>query len=184
MNPISLDSMNIISIDFGKRRTGIFLRANGKEESLKICNKPKASMEEALVCIYDSFKTILELYHFDIGFIEGYAINMAHAFGVIPLAEVAGVIKLVFKQYGVSLVTIPVQTWKFLTVGQIDKHKQEDQYREAVRLKYDREFDTVDQIDAFLIYEAAKAIGQRTKRLSDSMRKLKNQMIEILNKGK
>lgn len=173
--------MNVISIDPSKYSTGIFTKIDGQENSFVILNKKGCSQEEALKNIYQVFTSILkkEKYHF--GLIEGYGFNFKskNIRSVIPMSEVGGVIKLIFAQAEIPLITVPVQTWRTLTIGRINK-KSKDNYLAAISIKYGCNFSTTDESDAFLIYQAVKEMAKRTKRLTPGMIKIKKQLQKII----
>lgn len=120
--------LNIISIDPSKADTGFFIKGGGREYTGVIENPICCSTPQATNIIYNHFKKLLDLgngQQFDYGLIEDYAFNPKNKKSIIPLAEVGGVIRLVFYQSGIPLVVVPVQTWKSLmSVNQIDKQKK------------------------------------------------------------
>lgn len=176
--------MNIISIDPSKIRTGVFTIIDEKESSLLLENKRNIPQEEALICIYNFFNYILNNNHFDIGLIEGYGFNPKNRKSIIPMCEIGGVIKLIFNNALIPLITIPVMTWKTLTIGKykIDKRKNPDEYLRMIEFKYEKSFESIDEADAFLIYISAKEIGKRTKYLTPSMKKIRKQISDIIAK--
>lgn len=172
--------MNVISIDFSKVCTGVFTRVAKKENSFCIVNKAKMPQQKALENIYDSFSIILEKDNFHFGLIEGYGFNPVNKHSMVPMSEIGGVIKLIFAQKGIDLVTVPIQTWKSVTgMGKIDKRKNPDLYLQTIETRYGKAFSNIDMADAYLIYHAAWMICQRTSYLSKSMRTMRDRIIAI-----
>lgn len=176
--------MNLISVDFGKYKTGVFCKKSGKEDSMLIRNKPRASMEESLSVIYHDLKKIIELSQPDFGIMEGYGFNEKHKSSRIPMAEIGGVIKLLFYQLDIPVIVMPIQTWKTLTVGMVDKKKDEDLYRSIVKQKYGKEFQSLDETDAFLFYQSLKIISLGECRLTKSMKRIRSKLSEIIDSHK
>ncbi len=172
--------MNIISIDFSKVSTGIYAKYKKVEASEVIKIKPKTTQKETLRILYANFYKRLIDKKYDFGLIEGYAFNPKNRRGLIPMSEIGGVIRLAFSQTQTPLVTIHVQIWKMLIQININKNKQKKKYIAAIKTKYDKSFDTVDQADAFLIYQAARIIAKRTTNITPAMRKAKDKLIKII----
>ena len=172
--------MNIISIDFAKYSTGIYTKVEGQESCFIIANKKKCSDQEALLNLYTAFTGILQNVRYNFGLIEGYGFNPINKQSMIIMSEIGGVIKLAFAYAEVPLITMPIQTWKMLTIGRIEKHGNETVYLDAIKSKYERSFANIDIADAFLIYQAAKVICKRTKRLTPAMGKIKAQLQKII----
>lgn len=176
--------MNVIAIDFSKRKTGIFLRINGQEKSRLIKNKYNATQGQALVNINNSFKNLLNEFEIDFGLIEGYGFNLKNKRSMVPMCEVGGTIKLVFANRGIPLIEIPIQTWKMLTINfKGKKEKNLDKYLGMVSKTYGKEFKTSDEADAFMIYQAAKIIAKKNGRMTDSMRKIKEQLKTVIERN-
>jgi len=171
--------MNVISIDFAKYKTGVFTRIGGKEKTFTITMPRNSSQEDVLHILYGTFEAILDEDHFHFGLIEGYGFNPENKRSMVPMCEIAGVIKLAFIHAGVPIITMPIQTWKKLTIGRIDK-KKVAAYLRAVKVKYNREFSNTDEADAFLIYQAAKKICKMTKGLTSTMEKIKARLEQII----
>ena len=175
--------MNVISIDFSKVRTGIFTKIDGRASSLSIENKAKISNEKALVNVYQAFTVILDNQKYNFGLIEGYAFNFRRPSGISVMAEIAGVIKLSFAERKIPLITIPVQVWKSLTISNIDKTKNPDLYFAEIKKKYGMDFVIEDEADAFLIYQATREVAKKTKRLTPAVKKIKERLQKIIEKG-
>jgi len=174
--------MNSISIDFSEHCTGIYTSIEGKGASLSIKNKARISREEALKNIYISFKAILTNTAFDFGFIEGYGFNKQFTKSMICMCEVAGVIKCIFALHNIPLIEIPIQTWKRLTIGkEINKRDFPNEYLQAIKFRYEKEFSNTDEADAFLIYQAARIIGGTTKYMTPVVKKIKTKISKAID---
>jgi Holliday junction resolvasome RuvABC endonuclease subunit len=176
--------VNIIAIDFSKVRTGIFIKNEGVESASSITNKAWAKQETVLVKLYNEFTSILNNKKIDIGFIEGYAFNPKNRSGMIPMSEYGGIIKLVFALAGIPLVVIPVQTWKSIIKIKMNKNKNPDKYLKIIADKFGREFQNIDEADAFLIYKTARLIAKGGFRLSESAVKIRKNLKKIIDKIK
>lgn len=172
--------MNIISIDPSKKCTGIFTIIDGEELSLSIDHSYKDQQEDMLQDIYYFFTKILENNKYDIGFVEGYWLSNKRGFTLEP--EIVGVIKLVFAIAEVPLITIPIPTWKAIVRIKINKKKMPDEYLQAIKIKYNKEFMIIDEADAFLIYVAADYIMNNVV-TNDGAVKVKKRIKEVLQKG-
>lgn len=173
--------MNIISIDFSKKNTGVFTKIEGQESSFSISNSYKTPQEDALKKIYEIIDSSLKCENFNLGLIEGYGFNPLNKSSIIPMSEIGGVIKLAFVINDIPIITVPIQTWKMLTIGNINKDKYPNDYLEAVDFKYKRLFSNTDEADAFLIYQAAKELSKKTSRLTASMVKIREQIKNVID---
>lgn len=167
--------MNVITIDYSKKCTGIFTKIDGVETSLTIRNKVKCSQEKALCNIYTQFIELLSSFRFDFGVVE-VPRNSAFQMGMF---EIGGVIKLAFAQKGIPLIPIYVQTWKTLTIKKADK-KRVKAYLDLVEDKYKRRFKTTDEADAYMIYKAIILIAKKTKGMTKGMLKIKDSILSII----
>lgn|SRR5512136_76907 len=151
-------NMNVISIDPSKYSTGIYMTVHEVETTTIIDNPKGCSNEQAADKIYDTVYSLLDIGNgtqFDFGLIEGYSFNREKWQSIIPLAEIGGVIRLVFYKVGIPLVEIPTQSWRSISgVNKfgIDKQKEPEQYLQAIKNYFKKEFNTTDEADAYLIY--------------------------------
>lgn len=173
--------MNIISIDPSKKCTGLFIKVDGKEESISISHSYKTPQEEVLQNIYAFFTHILHESKFHMGLIEGYW--LANPRGMLIEPEIVGVIKLCFAQAKVPLITVNISIWKSIVKININKRKKEKEYLEAIRVKYGKDFGIVDEADAFLIYEATRQIAKNTKRMSNASMKIREKIKKVYQQG-
>jgi hypothetical protein len=167
--------MNIISVDFSKRCTGVYYRHYDGEGSFIITNKAKVTQGQALMTIYREVTNFLiQKKHFDIALIE-------KIFRGDTFIEICGVITLSLAQAGIPIVKIPVQTWKSVTgFFRLDKKKNPAEYLTAVKEIYKHEFKTTDEADAFLIYQGAREI-MKLENPTKAAAKVRKQLIAILS---
>jgi len=172
--------MNIISIDPSKLKTGVFTRIDKIESSFVIKNKTGSTIGETLIKIYSEFSKILDAGVYDFGMVE----NPRHSSFAMYMFEIIGVIKLAFAEHGIPIIPVYVQTWKTLTMKGVNKKENAAVYLKIVKKKYDREFKTTDEADAFLIYQAVKIIAKKTNSLTKGMKKIKDQLSKIIEEYK
>lgn len=172
------DEMNTIAIDPSKSSTGIFCKVNNVETSRLIKTKPGCSQGETLPYIYKKMCEIVSANQFDLGFIEMGTITV-NPIGAVSLFEVSGVIRLACAQHNIPMITVPIPTWKSLTIGVRTDKKNKTRYLSLVKQKYGIEFKTTDQADAYMIYCAIKEISQHAGKLTDAQQKIYNQISEI-----
>lgn len=174
--------LNVISIDPAKN-TGIYVKACGVEDWIMIKNKAKVPQGKVLVKIYQEFRNILSKAVFDIALIEGYARNPKNRNSVSSMGEVNGVIKMVLTEFDIPFVSIPVPSWKCLTIGQVKKSNKKN-YLKAAENVTGIQFDSTDVADAYMIYLAVSKILKKTKYLSDAERGIKEQVSSIIKLAK
>jgi Holliday junction resolvasome RuvABC endonuclease subunit len=172
--------MNIISIDPSKSSTGIYKTFKGAFQSYCIKNKQKVSQADALKVIADKLVEEFRAVNYTFGMIEGYGINSKNKYSITVIPEIVGVIRLMFRLYDIPLITVPVQTWKRITGIKVDKKKFKGKYLEVVNRKYNMDFSTTDEADAFLIYTTVREICKKTKRLTDSEIKIRTAFADVL----
>lgn len=180
--------LNIISIDPSKTDTGFFIKGGGREYTGVIENPICYTTAQAANNIYNTLKHLLYLgnwQQFDYGLIEDYAFNPKNKKSIIPLAEIGGVIRLVFDQSGIPLIAVPVQTWKSLMcVNQIDKQKNSKLYLETVNKYYNKDFKTTHEADAWLIYNSVQVILKSNYNLlPENTRAIRDKIEKIINKN-
>lgn len=180
--------LNIISIDPGKADTGFFIKGDGREYTGVIENPICCTTAQVTNIIYNTLKRLLDLgngQQFDYGLIEDYAFNPKNKKSIIPLAEIGGVIRLVFYQLGIPLIAIHVQTWKSLMgVNKIDKQKNSKLYLETVNKYYNKAFETTHEADAWLIYNSVQVIlNSNYNLLTETTREIRDKIEKIIRKG-
>ena len=174
--------MNIIAIDPSKKCTGVFLKIDGKEESLSITHGIKVVQRDVLLNIYYMFTKLLKENEFGMGFIEGYW--LVHPRGMTIEPEIVGVIRLVFALAGIPLITVPIATWKSIVKIGVDKKKKPAEYLRVINHRYMKQFELVDEADAYLIYIATRYIARHTKTMSKAATKVRNQIKEVMEGNK
>lgn len=168
--------LDIITIDPSKICTGYYI--NTTDETGVIKNKTKTGNEDVLINIYYRMEDIVEQRNFDLAVIEGYSFNPVNPVAASVLMEIGGVIKLVFADHNIPVISIPPQSWRSKTIGKIKKSSK-GKYIQAVKEKYGREFETTDEADAYMIYMALAEIAKKTKYLKP-YEKVIREMIKYL----
>lgn len=167
--------MNIISIDFSKISTGVYTNINGKEASFAIKIKSSVKLPDAMCIIYNEFTKILDDNNYDFGLIEWI-------YRGTSLLKISGVICLAFAQHKIPLVEIPAMTWKsVLGICKLDKKHDPDKYMSFVETKYGKVFDTTDEADAYMSYQAVKQICKETKVITSAAAKIREQIKKIID---
>jgi len=173
----------MISIDPGKYRTGIFYKSTTLEKSFCIKNRKPLADEYALVNIHDMLNVMVnELYadgeEINFAIIEGYGVNLKKRNSMLFMGEVIGVIRLTLTLHDIPIITMPIQTWKHYC--RIESKKSLiRKYLDEVYQKFNMEFDTTDEADAYMMYRALVNISKKTKSLSETDIKIKDQLRKI-----
>lgn len=178
--------MQIITFDTGKYSAGVFVFTGEKSASYTIKNKSKIQ-EEAIFTMVESVSEIL-CRHFDrrekiLAIIEGYGNSPKNKRSVRINAEIVGAVKYLFYLWNAQVLIMPVQTWKSLTIGRIDK-KDENNYMQVIKNIYGKSFESTDEADAFLFYQALVALGNKTANLTPAQTELRRQAAEYLEELK
>lgn len=170
--------MNIISIDPSKSATGICIKHENKIISDVIGTKG-LSEEKAYVIIAKRIEEIIKKYNIQVALIEGYAWskNVNRSFSI--MAEVKGIILNELYKKNVKVITVPIKTWQMLCKGILPKKKEgHKKYLDYVKVNYKKEFNTVDQADAYLILNCMYLIWNGLIKTNEHIR-LQKQMQAI-----
>ena len=152
--------MNVISIDPGVERTGIYLFRNGQGSSISIERPHSAERWNHLA---ELRKAILQYTKgMDLALVEDYPYGLP-ALRAASAIEVGGVVRGTLTEMGVPIIVVGISTWKALTIGHMRKGtiSEVKAYCRAVHKKYGHWFATADEADAFLIYVAVLRIQNR-----------------------
>ncbi len=163
--------MNILFVDPSLRSTGVFAIINNKRESytlVTICDHIAALGE-----IASHFTRTAK--DFDALVIEDYAFGKASQ-SVSKNAEVGGIIRGTFAIDGKPIIEMPISTWKNITGVRLKKASAKDKrfYIETVSTLADRNFDSTDACDAWLIYWSSKRILEERNLQTDAQKRLKD----------
>ena len=105
--------------------------------------------------------------------IEGYSMG-SRSSAVTVAAEIGGIIRACFSAYGVPIIEIAPQCWKAVTGIRLKKASVQDkrEYRNECITKFGFSFDTVDEVDAFLMFWSVVEIsrGNTKKGIGASVR--------------
>lgn len=172
--------MNIISIDPGKGNLGIFLKVGKDEKSILIHQKPKTTQAEAMVNIYNTLNDIFCRNSIHCAFMEDYSLNFSYPNSLIKFCEIVGIIKLALKLKNIPCILIHSGTWKSLTGIKIKKREHKKQYLQAIKTKYGKHFESIDNADAYLIYKAAQILSKKTDFLTDEQMRIRKEMKNVI----
>lgn len=173
--------MNVINIDQSKTSTGVYCRVFQKDFFYRIRTKHGIPHVEALNSIFIQLSTILEMNTFDFAIMEGYAYGSPT---VTISAEVGGVIKLALGRHQIfDVLQIAPGSWKKHTIGTIKKSPVKP-YLNACYAKFLMHFTNTDEADAYMMYQAVKAIGKTTYKLTPAEVKIRNFLERMIAKCK
>ena len=170
--------MNVISIDPGMTSMGLYVYRSGSGYS--ICIRREENQEN-----YDHLpdvrRAILKYAKgADMALVEDYAYGLPAGRAASSI-EAGGVVRATLAEMGIPIVTVPIPTWKALTIKHHRKNTvaEKKEYFRIVMEKYGREFTTTDEADAFCIYQAVLRIwsggvgGEPAERIRAAVRAVK-----------
>jgi Holliday junction resolvasome RuvABC endonuclease subunit len=174
--------ISIISIDPSKRSTGIYIKTE-EEEYFKTFSLPSGFVYYSP--IFEYYKNIINEYKIDLGIIEDYRFNMSATTSLTILAEIAGIIKYTFESFNIPLIIMPIQTWKKYSIERGKRlfkvtKKDKAEYIDYVKEKYNKIVETPDQADAYMIYFALKQIVEKKENLTDTDKRIREQIKQII----
>jgi hypothetical protein len=155
----NLDELNIAFIDPSLRSSGVFILRKGKVDTY--------ALQYPLKDFPDRFK-VLSKYAvhfmklnrdtvFDLLVIEDYMPGSKGTQARVA-GEVGGVIRAVFAMHKVPIVELPIMTWHGLLKFNLPKSNgaEKSEYINECLRRYGLRFETADQVDAYLLYQAVK----------------------------
>lgn len=152
--------MNIIAIDQSLRQTGIYVESTGNTYVIKTKG---LSEGEALNKLYYRLKTGIEKNSPCIIVYEGNSCFGSLGYGASTLFAAIGIIKLIAAQTKNIIYEMPVNTWKTFIFGKKRKEWPKKgnktaadtaEYLRIVQHFTGKKFQTTDEADAYMIYEA------------------------------
>ncbi len=150
---MNLSKKHVLSIDLSLKSTGIY---DNYIDDVEIYEVAESDVSSRLFLIGDFFRELFNDVIPDLILLEDYAFSR-HSQSVTGLAEAHGVIYYVAKRAAVPVITVPINTWKSLTIGARTKKRTKAE-KEAYRLQAERfcgiEFLTTDDADACMMYRA------------------------------
>lgn len=170
MTEIKLAKLNILSIDFAIRQTGLYY---SKNEIFKT-TKPHRNFLE----LKTDFISYLE--NVDYCIIEDYAYR-ATTNTIIQIAERIGILKLLLDELSIKYTMLNISIWKSLMKWKYFKStkKEKELYIETFKNRFGKVADSIDSVDACLIYLAFKKIvtedGKTTQAVTDIKNNFANQ---------
>ncbi len=183
--------MRVISIDPSLRSLGMFFMEDGELNSNVIQRTEKDRLEVLKrFCLKFAREAALG---WDLLIVEAYAFSEGGKYinkegkvkskssSVTVQAEVGGLIRGLFGARGVPIIEVVSSTWKSVTGISLKKGTTmaESDYINAVVKKYGIRFQTVDECDAFLMYETVRLAGIMTWKSGTGSANLKARLEEL-----
>ncbi|ADX42584.1 hypothetical protein [Tetrasphaera phage TJE1] len=153
--------MRIISLDPSLRSFGIFYNEDGEVNSEVIQREEKDRMDVlGWFCLKFAKEARLG---WDLLIVESYAFGSANSRSITVQAEIGGLVRGLFSAYGVPIIEVPIGTWKSVTGISMKKGTpmHESDYLNAIVTKFGVRFKTVDEADAYLLYQTVMTCGAR-----------------------
>jgi len=155
----NLEDLNMIFVDPSLRSSGVFIVRKGKVDTYALQYTLKDFPDRLLVLAKYAmhFMKLNRDTVFDLLVIEDYMPgskgNQARVAG-----EVGGVIRAIFSAHKVPVVEMPIQTWQGLLKFRMPKQSvaEKGEYINECLRRYGVRFETSDQVDAFLFFQALK----------------------------
>jgi hypothetical protein len=155
----NLDELNIAFVDPSLRSSGVFIIRHGKIESyaLQWSLKEYPDRLRVLAKYAIHFTKLCKGTAFDLLVIEDYQPGSKGTQARVA-GEVGGVIRAIFAAHQVPVIEIPIMTWKGLLKFNLPKTSVSDksEYINECLKRYGVRFQTVDEVDAFLFFQALK----------------------------
>lgn len=158
--------MNIMTIDPGKIKTGIFIKTDSYTKSFLINNTKCKNDYEIFKNLYYEIQEIIYEHNIEIIFIEDYAFAYKKSRSVTSLGEIKGMIKssiyTIDNRVGVNkpkIYYLPIQLWKSYINKEVRALKKKNKrYRETINKLYNKNFKSTDECDAYLMMVAIHLI--------------------------
>ena len=171
--------MRIISIDPSLRSLGMFFMEDGDFNSNVIQRTEKDRLEVLKrFCLKFAREAALG---WDLLIIEMYAFGASNSRSITVAAEIGGLIRGIFAARGVPIIEVPIGTWKSVTGISMKKGTPmaDSDYLNAIATKYKIRFKTVDEGDAYLLYQTVKECGMRVWKSGTGPANLKARLEEL-----
>ena len=156
--------MTIMTIDPGKRKTGIFIIGEKLVWYDLIDNRKLKTEKEIYNNTNDRIDFLIEVFEIDIIIIEDYAFSLASSRQLYS-AEIKGMLKNIIYKYDrkIKIIKMPIGTWKSYMVKDILRIRNLKKrwivpYKEAVKKTYGWDFKSEDVCDAYFMAKAIMLI--------------------------
>lgn len=171
--------MKIISIDPSLRSLGIFFSEDGEYNS-NVIQRTEKDRIEVLKRMTLKFAREAAL-GWDLLLIEAYAFGAGNSRSITTMAEIGGLIRGLFSARGVPIIEVPIGVWKSVTGISLKKGTAmaNSDYINEVAKKYKIRFKTVDEVDAYLIYETVKQSGLKTWKAGTGAANIKQRLEDL-----
>ena len=171
--------MKILCIDPGKNSMGLYFK-NQDDNSYKsetINNNNLKTTIDKYRNIYNRLSWYMDILAPSFVIIEDYIYfkNMKmKSRSITSLGEVRGIVYTLCIKYDIPMIIMPVQTWQQYLSNHPPK-KQKKKYLDFFNNRFNKTFDSIDSLDAYLIYRAVRNIQQK-RFYSDPAEEIYNQI--------
>ena len=175
--------MNIMTIDPGKRKNGIFIFcSNGIKRPYFIDNRKAKTEKEIFNNVTEKIEKLIDIFQIQIVVIESYAFAQRKT-AQLMVAEIKGIIKNIayrFERY-IKIIMMPIQTWKKYMPKNIYAIRQKkkrwiSEYKKVSSEHSGFDFKTEDIADAYWMAYAINAIMNGII-YTDADKKIKEQLL-------
>jgi Holliday junction resolvasome RuvABC endonuclease subunit len=156
--------MTIMTIDPGKRKTGIFIFGNGFKRPYLIDNRKAETEKEIYRNTADKLEKLIDIFQVQIVVIEDYAYSRPGSRQLYG-AEIKGIIKNITYKFDrdIKIIIMPIALWKRYVPKDIiairnRKKRWISDYKKAVKEYTGFDFKTEDMADAYWMAVAVKGI--------------------------
>lgn len=153
----NLEDLNMIFIDPSLRSSGVFILRKGKVDTYAL-QYPLKDFPDRLKVLAKYFTHFMKLNRetvFDLMVIEGYMPGSKGDQARVA-GEVGGVIRSIFAVHKVPVIVMEIQTWQGILKFRYPKKSvpEQGEYINECLRRYGVRFETSDQVDAFLFFQA------------------------------
>lgn len=155
--------MQVIALDPSLRGFGVYGVRDGVEFS-EVRSMPASVDRLDALGRHLSWLSRISNEPWSLCIVEDYAFGSgkaANSRSITVQAEVGGIARGLFRARGVPIIEVPIGVWKSVTGIRLKKgsalHKSD--YQNAVSNLYGKRFGTLDETDAFLLYQTVKKCG-------------------------
>lgn len=157
--------MRVISLDPSLRSFGVYCNRDG-EETADTRQMPASIDRLDALGRHLSWLSHISAEGWDLCIIEDYAFSGGrdrgqNSRGVTVQAEVGGIARGIFRARKIPIIEVPIGVWKAVTGVRLKKQTAGEKaaYLWTVKQLFERDFQTTDEADAFLLYHTVKKCG-------------------------
>lgn len=146
---------NLISIDPSKNSIGIFVKQKTGKEMIGTIKNEFKTERQLFLNIENRLTGFLDFYNISVCLIEDYAFHIKNTRSLTSLAEMKGLIKFFILKRNIKIINVPISTWKHFSKIKVKKaqsKKSKVAYIDQAKSIYKKDFNSTDEVDAFLMY--------------------------------